>query len=287
MSEEAAKISDVEELYFIKPPRKPANNGRQDGDWRRVSKQDFAQFDGPAVFGVKEEIKAKIAEIEEIPDSCVTDESGYGKPYSEFIIRCNEPEQIPVFLERVKRDGRPAEIYYNVGQLKHFIKYSGKPVYRANEYRNCNRFAIGDEWVFQGNKLRHDPAGAVEIIELSKKLPVLTKTPRTKIKIVGMLGPLWRMIDDRIDKMSYFTKDYPGRRSWNFRRLVRVNSPSTIEQYLWAIPIITKFYTQLTRKKDYRTLEWKKIIKSILPLLKDPMVTKDFRKFIVRETCNR
>lgn len=284
VTEPEVKATDVEEIYFIKPPEKPAGpryQRRESGEWKKVSKQDFGKFDGPAVFGTIDEIKGKIGEFEDVPPQCVFEEHD-----KSFSLR-SSGEHLPHFLEWTKRNDKPVVMYYGDMDYRRLKINSQREVYRENNYRGCSVFAIGTEWVIEGRELRYDPEKAAAIIEMHKKLPPEKKIVRSKLRVTSMLSPLFRVIDKKIDAMTHFSQQYPGNRSWYHRSLLRVSSPSTIEQYVWALPVYAAFYTQLTRKKDYRTLEWKKIIKSILPLLKDPMVTTDFRKFIVRETCNR
>lgn len=286
MAEETkVQATDVEEVYYIKPVEKPdaKRSHRDGGEWKKVSKQDFGKFDGPAVFGTKDEIKTKIGELEEVPPECVTEEYDA----KSFSVSLTSSEHLPHFLEWTKRNDKPIRMHFGNWNFSRLKAHSPKEVYRENSYHGCSEFAIGTEWVVSGSELRYDPEKAAEIIEKHKKLPPEKKIVRSKLKIRNMLGPLFRIIDKKIDAMTHFSQQYPGNRSWYHRSLLRVSSPSTIEQYVWALPVYAAFYTQLTRKKDYRTLEWKKTVASILPLLKDPMVTKDFRKFIVREHCNR
>lgn len=282
-NEEAVKISaQVEEVYYIKPPQGQKQEGRYgEGPWKKVSKENFAKFDGPAVFGLAEEIEAKIADLEGLSESCIT--KGWNSERKSYAIQCSSQENLPEFLDWTKRTGEPVTLHHGLFSFKQLVRHSQKPVTRATNYPNCPKFAIGTEWTVSGNELSYDPEGAAKVIEAAKLEPPPVQTVRSKIKVHGVLHGLFSVIGGKLNKIKPIEEYFPGRRGWYSNRMIRIIYPGTREQYIWAIPRITRFYVMLTGKYDYRTRNWRSIIVTLRMMTKDPFMKGDFRRFVINE----
>lgn len=286
--------SEPEPIYYTQ--LKKDVNYRGSPEWGHVDRAQFCRSEESGFCGATvEEICQQISNSEDVPVSCV----GRHSHQTVISISCKDLRDLPAIMVYCKKTGLtiPFTCYTNAKMAQDSLK--GMTV-DTIEYTH---FTIDKKWVVRGTVV-YSPEMALDLIvkhkedvaarerqrlEYLKEIAARRRGKKTisrssRIPVYRLLYHLWHDLKVMLSTVPPFSTKLYTMSYRAYDTATKVIEPKGRQGFIASIPKIARLYFALSRKKDYRSSQWREHIKTLhAKHMKDPMMTEDFRRFIIME----